>query len=238
MNLYFDCEFTGLHKDTTLISIGIVAENGKKFYAELLDFDWEQVNDWIKENVLENFILEKLYAKVNGDIIEKTITEWKENGYEVSNLPVVGHCYGVIYETAREKDDLTEVVGEKDWIKAKLARWLQQFDSVQFVSDVCHYDFVLLIDLFGSAWDLPKNVFPVCHDINAEIARHYGISDAEAFDKSREEIVKELCGQEIEGRKHNALYDAEVIKAIYEEVKQIQSSGGKDSRDTGKAERQ
>ena len=27
-----------------------------------------------------------------------------------------------------------------------------------------------------------------------------------------------LCGHEIEGMKHNALYDAEVIKAIWEEI--------------------
>lgn len=28
--LFFDTEFTGLRKDTTLISLGIVADNGKK----------------------------------------------------------------------------------------------------------------------------------------------------------------------------------------------------------------
>ena len=36
--------------------------------------------------------------------------------------------------------------------------------------------------------------------------------------KSREEIVSELCGETIYGIKHNSLYDAEVIKAIYEAV--------------------
>ena len=35
MNIFFDTEFTGLRKDTTLISIGMIAENGKTFYAEL-----------------------------------------------------------------------------------------------------------------------------------------------------------------------------------------------------------
>lgn len=43
-------------------------------------------------------------------------------------------------------------------------------------------------------------------------------SDREAFDKNREDIVSELCGQQIEGEKHNALYDAEVIKAISERL--------------------
>ena len=96
--------------------------------------------------------------------------------------------------------------------------WLKQFDEVQFVSDVCHYDMVLLIDIFGGAFDLPKNVSAVCHDINQDIARYYGISEREAFDKSREDIVSELYGRFIAGDKHNALYDAEVIKAIYKKI--------------------
>lgn len=32
---FFDTEFTGLRKDTTLISIGIVSDTGDRFYAEL-----------------------------------------------------------------------------------------------------------------------------------------------------------------------------------------------------------
>ena len=35
MRLFFDTEFTGLHKNTTLISIGIIAENGKSFMLNL-----------------------------------------------------------------------------------------------------------------------------------------------------------------------------------------------------------
>lgn len=218
MNLYFDTEFTGLRQNTTLISIGIVAENGEKFYAELIDFDWKQVDDWIKENVLDNFILEKLYMRGSIDTMRKTVDEWKENGYEISEFPTNGSCCYLMLETAREKEGLTEVVGEKDWVRDKLSKWLKRFDSVQFVSDVCHYDFVLLINLFGTAFDLPENVNPACVDINQEIARHYGISAAEAFDKSRKEIVLELCGEPVAGKKHNSLYDAEVIKAIYQEI--------------------
>ena len=35
---FFDTEFTGLRKDTTLISIGIVSDTGDRFYAELTDY--------------------------------------------------------------------------------------------------------------------------------------------------------------------------------------------------------
>ena len=185
MRLFFDTEFTGLHKDTTLVSIGIIAENGQKFYAESADYDENQCDDWIKENVLKHTIL------AGNDMLAARLGE---------------------------DNSTTVILGSKEDIRYELGEWLKQFDSVQFVSDVCHYDFILLIDIFSTAFDLPKNVSAVCYDINHDIANHYGISDRESFDKSREDIVSELCGRQIEGEKHNSLYDAEVIKAIYEEI--------------------
>lgn len=182
MNLYFDTEFTGLKKDTTLISIGIIAENGEKFYAEFTDYDWDAVHGdkWILENVVN-----KLH--------------YRKRESEKVYMP-------------------NYHIGTKATVSEMFKNWLKQFDEVQFVSDVCHYDMVLLIDIFGGAFDLPKNVSAVCHDINQDIARYYGISEREAFDKSREDIVSELYGRFIVGDKHNALYDAEVIKAIYKKI--------------------
>lgn len=185
MKIFFDTEFTGLHKDTTLISIGMVAENGKKFYAESTDYCSVQCNDWIQDNVLSHTILQG-----NEEMA-------KELG---------------------EDANTTVVIGCSENIRHEVSEWMSQFEYVEFVSDVCHYDFVLLIDIFGIAFDLPKQVCPACYDINQDIARHYGISASESFDKSREDIVAELCGKPIVGTKHNALYDAEVIKAIYEEI--------------------
>lgn len=54
MRIFFDTEFTGLRKDTSLISIGCVSEDGRTFYAEFSDYDQKLVDDWIKENVLAN----------------------------------------------------------------------------------------------------------------------------------------------------------------------------------------
>ena len=180
MKIFFDTEFTGLHKNTTLVSLGCVAEDGRTFYAEFTDYDKSQCDGWIKKNVLEFLCLNGLGG----------------------NEDLKG----------------TKVRGSAEMVKNYLKEWLSGFDSVQFVSDVSHYDFVLLIDLFGTAFDLPENVCAACHDINQDIAQHYGISERGAFDKSREEIVAELCSLPIEGVKHNALYDAEVIKAIYQEI--------------------
>jgi hypothetical protein len=54
MNIFFDLEFTGLHQGTTLISLGMVSEDGRKFYAEATDYDRSQVSPWIEENVIKN----------------------------------------------------------------------------------------------------------------------------------------------------------------------------------------
>jgi hypothetical protein len=178
--LFIDTEFTGLHKNTTLISLGIISDNDRTFYAEFSDYDDMQCDEWIKDNVIKNLLL-KDFTK------DSVISGYKD----------------------------LQVYGTKKFVADELKKWLAQFDSIQIVSDVCHYDFVLFIDLFGGAFDLPKNISPYCHDINQDIAKMFGISDKEAFDKSREDIVQ-LLGTPIEGDKHNSLYDAKVIKSIYE----------------------
>ena len=188
MKIFFDTEFTGLHKNTTLISIGLVDENGRTFYAEFSDYDKSQCDKWIHDNVIKHLRL----------------GTYEHYGLNVNN---------------------TEVYGSKEFIKGKLSDWLSQYEKVELISDCCHYDMVLFIDIFGGAFDIPSNVNPACHDINQDIAKHFKISEKEAFDLSREEIIEstnELVSKywpndviNIEGDKHNSLYDAKVIKEIY-----------------------
>lgn len=203
MKLFFDCEFTGLRKNTTPISIGIVSEDGKKFYAEFTDYDESQCNDWIKENVIKKLKAENIKF---------------DSSHTLCDASSFGNRRWLKYN-----DSMEVAYGEIFYIIPFLQIWLKQFDTIQFVSDVCHYDFVLLIDLLtngGTALDLPENISAVCHDLNMDIARHFHVSDREAFDMSREQIMNELCGSEdiVTGDKHNSLYDAEVIKAIYKEI--------------------
>ncbi len=55
--VFFDCEFTGLHQGTTLISIGLVSDCGKTFYAELTDYDKSHIDDWLQEIVINNLLI-------------------------------------------------------------------------------------------------------------------------------------------------------------------------------------
>ena len=181
MKIYFDTEFTGLHKDTTLISIGLVSECGKTFYGECYDYDERQIDTWIQENVLNHTTY----------LCEISKTE----------------CMSISKEHMH-------LVASKENLGEYLKEWFSQFDRVELVSDVCHYDMVLLIDLFGTAFDLPPQVSASCHDINQDIARYYGIDSIQAFDVSREDFLLKEFSVKISGNKHNALYDAHVIKAI------------------------
>ena len=51
MRIYFDTEFTGLYKDTQLISIGLISEDCREFYAEISDINTKKCDDWGKQNV-------------------------------------------------------------------------------------------------------------------------------------------------------------------------------------------
>lgn len=54
MRFWFDTEFIerGPQYPIELISIGMVAEDGREFYAENSDADLSQANPWVQENVL------------------------------------------------------------------------------------------------------------------------------------------------------------------------------------------
>ena len=188
MKVWFDTEFTGLHKNTTLISIGLVNEYDETFYAEFTDYDESQCDDWIKENVLNNLQFKNM-----------TSDRWAET-FMV------------------DEDRHTRVRGNKDFVRYNLELWLSRYpDEIQLISDVSNYDMVLFIDIWGGAFDIPDNVCASCHDINQDIARFYDITESRAFDISREEIIKD-SKYEVDGTKHNSLYDAKVIRAIYNKL--------------------
>lgn len=52
MKYWFDTEFIEDGHTIELLSIGIVAEDGREFYAESLDADLSRANEWVKENVI------------------------------------------------------------------------------------------------------------------------------------------------------------------------------------------
>jgi 3' exoribonuclease, RNase T-like len=88
MKVFFDTEFTGLQKDTSLISIGCVSEDGKTFYAELTDYNKDQIDEWLQENVIDNLLMKErddhyyyitdnqVLIKGNKEKVHRHLTGW------------------------------------------------------------------------------------------------------------------------------------------------------------------
>lgn len=196
MNLFFDFEFTGLHAGTTPISLGIVAENFGFFYAEFTDYDETQIErekdggEFIKTNVLDNLILEK--------------HNLKENDF---------------YEYYKGNDLFAmEVRGNKSFIAEKLKKWLFSFNTqLEMWGDCLHYDWVLFLDLFGSAFDLPECVYYIPFDI----CTLFKVKNIDP-DINREEFVEEYMKTYKEAddfsNKHNSLHDADIIMYCYNKL--------------------
>ena len=168
--IFFDTEFTGLHQNTTLISIGLVSECGKTFYAEFNDYDFKQVDDWLKENVIDNLQYNGIFQKLD----------------ETKN--------SISYKSTTEN------------IREKLTTWLEQFGEVEIWSDCLSYDWVLFNQIFGHAFNIPKNVYYIPFDICT-------LFYAKGIDA---DISREVFAEMSEGsQKHNALWDAKVIHQCF-----------------------
>lgn len=195
MKVFFDTEFTGLHKDTTLISIGAISEDGRTFYAELNDYDESQVDDWIRDNVINNlqFAPPKEYAP--GQI--------EDEAYMMSrhtpNVPLT-------------EQFSVELRGDTETVAAELKKWLEQFnETVEMWSDCLAYDWVLFCNLFGHAFNIPECVYYIPFDI-CTLFKMKGIDP----DINREEYAYTLDGTITNiPNKHNALWDACVIRTCY-----------------------
>lgn len=90
--VFFDSKFTGLHKTTSLLSIGLVTEHGGTFYAEFTDYNRDQVGGWLKDNVIPNLYEPEGYP------------------YDINARPANYHKGGRVY-IANELDDWLQYLG-------------------------------------------------------------------------------------------------------------------------------
>jgi len=164
MKVFFDTEFTGLHKGTTLISIGMITEKYETFYAEFTDYDKSQVDSWVQDNVMDNLYI------LNGN-----------SGNYAHTIAIEGFA-----ETSQGM-----IAGNKEFVKKRLTDWLELIsnrygEKLEMWSDCLAYDWVLFNDIFGTAFDIPECVYYIPFDI-CTLFKIKGIDP----DISREEFAGE-----------------------------------------------
>ena len=148
------------------------------------------------------------------DYDRSLVDDWlKEN--VLSNLkPIVDDKnFGMVIEHERglRNERYTDIT--RDELKEHLEEWLLSFNApIEMWGDCCAYDWVLFCDLWGTAIDVPKIISYIPRDLCTllQIRGHDP-------DINREEFVrfKELFG---DTSKHNALWDAFVIRMCYEKI--------------------
>lgn len=86
MLLFLDTEFTSLTQQAELLSLAIVDENERIFYAEFTDYQSDNISDWIKENVISQFFLTSersvtttpTFIKGNTELVKYELVKWLE----------------------------------------------------------------------------------------------------------------------------------------------------------------
>jgi len=192
LKVYFDAEFTGLHKDTTLISIGLVSENGRYFYAEFNDYDKYQCDDWIKENVLNNLIYDDNFPETN-NMNNRRMLVYGSKEY-------IGHAL-------------------KEWLKLLSEDNNKQ---IQMYCDCYAYDWMLFNDLIcenGKALNLPDYIYYIPMDLSTALQLNGYDPDItrEEFIRSQLKLLEFLFPliNDHGPAKHNSLWDAYICKECF-----------------------
>jgi hypothetical protein len=195
MKIFFDTEFTGLQLRTDLISIGIIADNGAKFYAELNDYDKTKIDEWLQTNVIDNL----LFSAPPED--EDEYYSMSRLKFAVNNTPIRDNCS-------------IEMRGSMATVGDELKVWLSQFkEKIDVWSDVLAWDWVLFCELLGGGLAVGQYVNYIPFDI-ATLMVNKGVDP----DINREKLAK---FDESKAVKHNAMHDAIIIRDCYNELMKL-----------------
>jgi hypothetical protein len=151
----YDLEFLEDGRTIELISIGMVCDDGREYYAVNSDAPWEKIreNDWLIRNVLPSL-------PITGRTSLDSYLKAPESSYPKPSLTLVG---------ADTKD--TRV--KPHWVIANEVREFIQAvrPDVQLWANYGAYDHVCLAQLWGRMIDLPEGVPMFTNDIQQERAR-------------------------------------------------------------------
>jgi hypothetical protein len=187
--IFFDTEFTGLHKITTLLSIALVCEDGHSFYAEFTDYDTLQINSWLEQNVLSKMTL---------------------NDYDFAR-------------DYKPDEKLVEVRGDTELIRQTMTSWLDDRNAdIEMWGDVNHWDWILFVSIFGSAFDVPKYIHYMPFDLATALRVCRQDPNVSRYDFA---YGKDHGRTDI----HNALSDAKTQLEVYKKLLNIMTDAGNNS---------
>lgn len=87
MNIFLDTEFTDFaESECDLISIGLVDQNGREFYAELTDYRQEACSDFVRQVVVPLLGQHKSAVRGNQYSVARELNEWLKHYNETVTI--------------------------------------------------------------------------------------------------------------------------------------------------------
>lgn len=231
MRYYIDCEFIeGFHKPwfgkrrhyIDLISIAIVADDGREYFAISKEYDYKDANAWVRENVIvplytstvhgdnRNHVSErnfhKSYGKPNGQIATEILQFI--NPHQDSAVPSI-----VRHPAYRQKHNILYEHG---------------YAQPDFYGYFADYDWVLFCSLFGTMAALPVG-FPMYMrdlkqmlDAGADSIIHKGTAGtidseirAQLSMEEKVKMIEQFPGFPVNENEHDALADARWTRDLH-----------------------
>ncbi len=200
MKYFLDTEFHEYAKrginTIELISIGIVAEDGRELYLVNTDFDLRAAyqNEWLRENVVE-------------PIVHSVDDDFEDTDQKIKFLRDAGQ-FGYFQR------QIQSIGFNRTHIKRKILEFIGN-DKPEFYGYYCDYDWVVFCWLFGRMIDLPQNFPMFCFDLKQML------EEKAAFMEQPSEMLKMDWKYPKQENEHNALDDAKWNKSLYEFLEKI-----------------
>lgn len=201
MKYFFDCEFIeGFRKPLfgrrrhfiDLISIGVVCEDGREFHAISNEYNYNEADTWVKENV----ILPLYKTTVYGDARNQTSAD---NFHKVFGATIDAIRYGLF--------SFFFPGATSEWIGSLDELWkAEKTENVELYGYYSAYDHVLLCSIFGRMIDLPNGMPMFTIDLK-QMMEERGLT---------KEWKQKACPDPL--GEHNALVDAKWNKQLYDAI--------------------
>lgn len=209
MKYFIDTEFIeGFHKPLfgkrrhfiDLISIGIVSEDGREYYAISNEYRYKDADKWVQDNV----ILPMYIDRVHGDA---------RNRWDVHNFH---HAFGKSNEQiANDIQSFCLDYQSKDNGDGSITITIP--GSPEFYAYYADYDWVVFCSLFGRMIDLPKEFPMYCKDlkqIQDEKALSYRYTE-DMYNDEKLKAIKKFKNYPPQENEHSAIDDARWNKKLY-----------------------
>ena len=179
MKYFFDTEFIeGFRKPLfgkrshfiDLISIGIVAEDGRTYYAISNEYNYNDADDWVKENVITPMYTQEISGDrrnhIDAEHFHKCIPNGKSNKQIAEEIKHFCHPELFLHNTTEP--------------------------TLEFYGYYADYDWVLLCSLFGRMIDLPKYFPMYCKDLkqyfdDVQYTQKYDLKQQPNYPKQQDE---------------------------------------------------